>query len=172
MRIFKMKKKSLGLGATVLPCALLLLSPCQTSMASEPAPGRGMIPVVSEHYKTKPSIYDFNRMPTRKITPLVNRRFVIGTESSLTQWTLKAGAKLPLHFHINEQITIVEKGELEVYSQGQKYILKSGEVMVFPPNVPHEFIALKNTVIYGLSTPLREDFINGAFDKKLKALLH
>ena len=88
----------------------------------------------------------------------------------MTQWTLKAGTKLPLHFHHNEQITRVDKGRLVVYSQDEKYIMSAGQVMIFPPNVPHEFLALEDTVIYEVHTPLRQDFINGAFDQKIKHL--
>lgn len=129
------------------------------------APGRGIIPIVSDHYKTKPSFYDFDNMPMEHITNKIGRRFIMGTQSTLTRWDLKAGTKLPVHFHPNEQITRVEKGLLEVYSQGEKYIVKAGQVMIFPPNVPHEFIAVTDTVIYEQHTPPRQDFINGDFYK-------
>lgn len=136
-------------------------------VANEPtsAPDRGIIPIVSAHYKTMPSFYDFDRMPIEHITSTIGRRFIMGTQSMMTRWDLKAGTKLSLHFHLNEQITRVEKGELEVYSQGQRYVVKADQVMIFPPNVPHEFIALKDTVIIEQHTPPRQDFINGDFDK-------
>jgi quercetin dioxygenase-like cupin family protein len=135
-----------------------------------PAPQRGIIPIVSQHYKTMPSFYDFDRMPAEQLTSKIKRRFILGTESSLLRWDLKAGTKLSVHFHVNEQITRVEKGILEVYSQGQKFVVNPGQVMVFPPNVPHEFIAVTDTVIYEQHTPARQDFINGEFDKKVSAL--
>src|SRR5437870_5791447 len=75
------------------------------TVVSEPAPGRGIIPIVSDHYKTMPSFYDFDQMPVEQITSTIGRRFVMGTQSMITRWDLKAGTKLPLHFHVNEQIT-------------------------------------------------------------------
>ena len=75
-------------GVCLFPCAGLLLF--QVSIAAESAPGRGVIPMISNHYKTQPSLYDFHKMPGRQITPSVKRRFILGTESSLTQWTLKS----------------------------------------------------------------------------------
>lgn len=136
---------------------------------SSPAPGRGVIPLVSDHYKTQPAFYDFDNLPAEKITDGVTRRFIMGTQSSVVRWELKAGTVLPVHFHVNEQITRVEKGSMEVYSQGLKYVMKPGQIMIFPPNVPHEFIALVDTVIYEQHTPARQDFLNPEFVSKMAA---
>lgn len=160
-----------------LVCTSFLIFACNNAVAGKTitnekmaAPGRGIIPIVSDHYKTKPSFYDFDNMPVEHITNKIGRRFIMGTQSMMTRWDLKAGTKLPLHFHSNEQITRVEKGLLEVYSQGEKYIVRAGQVMVFPPNVPHEFIAVTDTVIYEQHTPPRQDFINGDFYKNVAKL--
>ncbi len=156
---------------------LLFLSICsQNSFSTQapisnptPAPNRGIIPRVSDHYKTSPSFYNFNQLPIEQITPMIGRRFIIGTQISVIQWILKKGTVLSLHHHLNEQVTRVDKGELEVYSQGQKYVMEPGDIMIFPPNVPHEFIALKDTVIYEQHTPVRQDFLDPDFGKKLIA---
>ena len=44
-----------------------------------------------------------------------------------------------VHHHANEQITWITQGEAEVYSQGKKYVMHAGDIMIIPPNVPHEF---------------------------------
>jgi mannose-6-phosphate isomerase-like protein (cupin superfamily) len=49
------------------------------------------------------------------------------------------GAVVPLHRHANERITWITQGEAEVYSQGKKYVMHAGDIMIIPPNVPHEF---------------------------------
>jgi quercetin dioxygenase-like cupin family protein len=46
---------------------------------------------------------------------------------------------VPLHHRANEQITWITQGEAEVYSQGKKYVMHAGDMMIIPPNVPHEF---------------------------------
>lgn len=152
----------LSLGLTSLSFA--------AEVESTPAPGRGVVPSVSDHYKAMPSLYDFNQMPVEQITESIGRQFIIGTQTIMIRWELKAGALLPLHFHANEQITSVEKGSLEVYSQGRRYVVKPGQTMVFPPNVPHEFIALEDVVIVEVQTPARQDYINGEFDKMKDAI--
>lgn len=150
---------------------MLILATSSAMADGVPAPGRGIIPAVSDHYKTQPSFYDFDQMPVQQITKNIGRRFIMGTESIMIRWDLKAGTKLPVHFHVQEQVTRVEQGAMEAYSQGQKYVMTPGQVMVFPPNVPHEFVALKNTVFIEQQTPARQDFINGDFEKLASAAL-
>lgn len=130
---------------------------------------RGKIPAVSNHYQTKPVFYDFENMPAEHFGANIQRRFVMGSQSMMTRWEIKAGVKLPLHFHPNEQITRVEKGELHVISQGDEYFVKPGQVMIFPANVPHEFVGVKDTSFVEYHTPVRQDFVNGEFESSLRA---
>ena len=78
----------------------------------------------------------------------------------LVKWILKKGAEVPLHHHVNEQITWITQGSVRIYSQGKEFIVKAGEVIVFPPHVPHEFLALEDTIDIDFFTPVREDWIN------------
>ena len=43
----------------------------------------------------------------------------------------------PLHWHAEEQISYVIDGEFEFEVAGEKRILRRGEAVVIPPNVPH-----------------------------------
>jgi quercetin dioxygenase-like cupin family protein len=43
----------------------------------------------------------------------------------------------PVHWHDEEQITIVLEGELEFEVGGDKRVVRRGEAVVIPPNVPH-----------------------------------
>jgi quercetin dioxygenase-like cupin family protein len=43
----------------------------------------------------------------------------------------------PLHWHDEEQITFVVDGELEFEVGGETRLLRRGEAVVIPPNVPH-----------------------------------
>ena len=151
-----------------LVCQVVLLFSASYAVAADvavpakmPAPGRGIIPAVSDHYKAQPVFYDFDNLPAEHVTKTIARRFVMGAQGMMMRWDLKTGTKLPLHFHPNEQITRVESGLLEVYSQGNKYVMKAGQVMVFPANVPHEFMAVKDTVLIEMHTPPRQDFVSG-----------
>jgi mannose-6-phosphate isomerase-like protein (cupin superfamily) len=63
--------------------------------------------------------------------------------------------------HMNEQITWITEGVAEVYSQGQKFIMKAGDIMVIPPNVPHEFIFTEDTIDIDIFAPGRQDWLDG-----------
>lgn len=43
----------------------------------------------------------------------------------------------PLHWHVEEQISFVVDGEFEFEVAGEKRLLKRGQAVVIPPNVPH-----------------------------------
>jgi quercetin dioxygenase-like cupin family protein len=79
----------------------------------------------------------------------------------LVKWTAKKGATVPLHHHANEQITWITEGAAEVYSQGRKYLLKAGDIMIFPPNVPHEFLFTADTIDIDIFSPPRQDWLEG-----------
>lgn len=153
--------------AFLIFCAVYLFS----YATADTGPQLGMIPSVSNHYKTAPSFYDFNDIQIEQLTDKIGMRFFNGTQTTVIQWKLKKGAKLPIHFHINEQVTRVDDGVLEVFSQGKRYELTQGQILVFPPNVPHEFFALKNTTVYEIQTPTRQDYIAPDFIEKIKKIL-
>lgn len=43
----------------------------------------------------------------------------------------------PVHWHDEEQISIVIEGEFEFEVGGQKKVVKRGDAVIIPPNVPH-----------------------------------
>ena|ERR1700761_3407243 len=121
----------------------------------------GIIPNISDHYNALPVMYDFDNMPIETVSSSVSRQYIYGSESMMVRWFFKKGAIIPLHHHVNEQITWITKGAVKVLSQGKVYIVKAGQVIVIPPNVPHEFIALEDTIDIDIFTPARQDWIDG-----------
>ena len=47
---------------------------------------------------------------------------------------------------MNEQITYVLDGALQFRLDGREIVVRSGEVLCIPPNMPHEALALEDTV--------------------------
>jgi quercetin dioxygenase-like cupin family protein len=126
------------------------------------APGRGIQPGVSGHSAILPSLYMLDAQPIEQISPLVQRQMLNGTQSTLVKWTVKKGGVFPLHHHSNEQITWITEGRCEVYSQGKKFVMTAGTVLVIPPNTPHEFVCTEDTVDIDFFAPQRQDWIDGA----------
>lgn len=101
-------------------------------------------------------------IPVEVLAPGITRQVVQGTQSTFSRWELKAGSVVPLHHHVNEQITWIISGRAEVLSGGQTHALRAGEIMVFAPNVEHAFNILEDTVAIDFFSPARQDWIVGA----------
>lgn len=100
-------------------------------------------------------------IPVEVLAPGITRQVVHGTQSTFSRWQLSAGSSVPLHHHVNEQMTWIISGRAEVFSGGQTHALRAGEIMVFAPNVEHAFNILEDTVAIDLFSPARQDWIVG-----------
>ena len=93
------------------------------------------------------------------LNPLLKRQFVVGEKVMIARVLLKKGCVVPLHSHHNEQITYILEGALKFGLNDEEIIVRAGEVLCIPPNVPHEAVALDDTVDLDIFTPPREDWI-------------
>ncbi len=50
---------------------------------------------------------------------------------------------------------------LRFIHRDEKYILRAGDVMVIPPNVPHEFVFVEDTIDIDIFAPGRQDWLDG-----------
>jgi quercetin dioxygenase-like cupin family protein len=126
------------------------------------APGRGIIPIVSDHNAASPMLYELDKQPVEQISPLVQRQYISGAQSTFVKWTVKAGGVFPIHHHLNEQVTWIVSGRCEVFSQGKKFEAAAGTIMIIPPNVPHEFVCPEDTIDIDFFSPARQDWADGA----------
>jgi quercetin dioxygenase-like cupin family protein len=62
---------------------------------------------------------------------------VLGENVMVNFVRFEPGTLAPLHWHDEEQISFVLEGELEFEVGGETRILRPGEAVVIPPNVPH-----------------------------------
>ena len=115
---------------------------------------------IYDHYQVLPVLYHFDKMPIEKLTNNISRQYIYSGQSMLVKWIFKKGAHIPKHHHVNEQITWITKGKAIVHSQGKKFTVKAGDVIIFPPHVPHEFFIVEDTIDIDFFTPVREDWIN------------
>ncbi len=85
-------------------------------------------------------------------------RFVHSDNMTTAYWEVTAGAELPLHSHMNEQVSNVTEGEFEFNLDGDTRILKPGDVVIIPPDIPHSGKAVTNCKIIDTFYPVREDY--------------
>jgi len=93
------------------------------------------------------------------LNPLLKRQFVVGESVMVARVLLKRGCVVPLHSHHNEQVTYILEGALKFVLKDREITVRAGEVLCIPPNVPHEAVAVEDTVDLDIFTPPREDWI-------------
>ena len=123
---------------------------------------RGRQADLSGHSAAVPVLYQLSLQPIEQISPLVQRQYLSGAQSTFVKWTVKKGGVFPLHHHSNEQITWITEGRCEVYSQGKKFEMTAGMILIIPPNTPHEFVCTEDTIDIDFFAPQRQDWIDGA----------
>jgi quercetin dioxygenase-like cupin family protein len=102
----------------------------------------------------------WNDVELEHLNSLVSRQFIVGTHVMVARLLLKKGAKVPLHSHHNEQVSYIVDGALRFLIENREITISAGEVLCIPPHVPHEAIALEDTVAVDIFNPPRQDWID------------
>ena len=102
----------------------------------------------------------WDEIEVEQLNPLIGRQFLVGTGTMLARVLLKKGAIVPLHHHHNEQISYILEGALKFFIDGKEIVVRAGEVLCIPPNMPHEAHALEDTVDLDIFNPPRQDWID------------
>jgi quercetin dioxygenase-like cupin family protein len=102
-------------------------------------------------------------IPEEQVTAQLSRRLVTGDRMMLAQVYLEKGCIVPRHSHENEQITWILEGALRFWigAEGeQEIVVRAGEVLHIPSNVPHMAEALERTLDVDIFSPPRQDWLN------------
>jgi quercetin dioxygenase-like cupin family protein len=108
--------------------------------------------------------FTWDTLEWEEVVPGIRRRIITGDGMMIAQIFLEAGAKVPRHSHVNEQITYILEGAL-VLRLGehleQEVVVRAGEVLHIPAHVPHEAEALEDTLDVDVFHPPRADWLDG-----------
>jgi len=110
--------------------------------------------------KSEPKHAAWHALEMEEVNPLFHRHFVFGEHMLMARLMLKKGCLVPLHHHHHEQISYVVDGALKFTFPEKEVVVKSGEVLVIPPNLPHKVEALVDTLDFDMFSPPRTDWIN------------
>jgi len=108
--------------------------------------------------------YRWDDMPKEKVNDLLDRRLITGDRMMLAHVYLKKGCLVPMHHHENEQLTYVLEGRLDFTigaDRSQQVSVGPGEVLFLPSNVPHEALAVEDTLDVDVFSPPRQDWLQG-----------
>jgi quercetin dioxygenase-like cupin family protein len=122
--------------------------------------------------QTQVTHFELAKLPSKQLNDKITRGLFSGKNATIGYFTFAKGAIVPLHHHVNEQYTMILKGSVKVTIQGKVYIVKAGEGIYIPSNVPHLFESLEDgTIDMDFFAPKRQDWINGTdsyFNKPAK----
>src|ERR1700741_1374083 len=114
--------------------------------------------------KTECKYIPWNKVEREKLNDLIDREMGGGNKLMVARVFLKKGAHVPQPPHHNEQVTYILDGALKFAIDGKEIVVRAGEVLCIPPNMPHEAWALEDTVDLDVFTPPREDWLNKTDD--------
>lgn len=102
------------------------------------------------------------------VTEGISRQLFTGERMMLAQVRLAEGAVVPWHSHENEQLTWIVSGALHflIGEEGtdnvKDVVVREGEVLFIPSNVPHRAEALEETIDVDIFSPPRQDWLDGS----------
>ncbi|HEY1806545.1 MAG TPA: cupin domain-containing protein [Terracidiphilus sp.] len=105
--------------------------------------------------------YRWADIKPEQMNPLVTRQYIVGSNTMLARIVLKKGAHVPTHHHMHEQICHVVEGSLNFNLDGREVVVRAGDILAIPPNVPHGVTVLEDSVALDIFNPPRQDWIDG-----------
>jgi quercetin dioxygenase-like cupin family protein len=105
--------------------------------------------------------YDWNSLPAEQLNPSITRRAVHTQNLTIARLEILKDAIVPEHHHVHEQVATVERGALQFSIGGQEIVLRGGQSLAIPSNVPHKVVALEDTTVVDVFSPAREDWMRG-----------
>ena len=116
-----------------------------------PLPTDAMEPGASQRWE---------HVPVEQVADGIGRQMIIGQQLMVCRLTFRPHLDTAVHSHPHEQITMVEKGRVRFSIGGATRIVGPGEILHFPPGVPHGATMLEEEVVLiDIFTPVREDFL-------------
>lgn len=101
----------------------------------------------------------WDSVPLESMSELISRKIVTGEKAMVAQVFLKKDAVVPEHHHESEQITYILEGALKFDIEGKEVVVRAGEVLHIPSNVPHRAVALEDTLDLDIFSPIRHDWL-------------
>lgn len=109
-------------------------------------------------------LYTWETVKKEQLNPKIWRRVVNGEKLTIAQLSVAKDGSVPVHHHENEQLSYVLEGAFKFEVDGKEVIVRKGEILQIPANVPHGVVALEDTFGIEIFTPVRLDWMTGQDD--------
>jgi len=102
----------------------------------------------------------WDEIPSERVADGIERRMVWGENLMVCRLSLDPHVVTAVHAHPHEQVTLVERGQVRFTVDGVERVAKAGDVLYFPPSLPHGATMLDEPVVLvDIFSPVREDFL-------------
>lgn len=108
--------------------------------------------------------FSWEEMPREEVTAEIGRKLITGQRMMMAHVYLEEGSVVPTHAHDNEQLTYILEGALHFWigeDGDREVVVRAGEVLHIPSNVPHRARALEDTLDLDVFSPPRQDWLDG-----------
>jgi quercetin dioxygenase-like cupin family protein len=109
-------------------------------------------------------LFSWDGVRTEVMNPKIRRKVISGERAMVAQVFIAKDAVVPKHQHESEQLTYIMEGALKFELEGREVIVRKGEVLHIPSNVPHRAVALEDTLDLDIFSPIRLDWLTGQDD--------
>jgi quercetin dioxygenase-like cupin family protein len=97
-------------------------------------------------------------LKSKEVVAGITGYYAHGDKHTFGYVEIKKGSVVPEHHHMQEQITYIIEGELDMTIGGQFCPLRQGMYYVIPSNTPHSATALTDCKVIDTFSPVREDY--------------
>jgi quercetin dioxygenase-like cupin family protein len=108
--------------------------------------------------------FSWDKVRTEIMNPKLSRKVISGERAMVAQVFLAKDSVVPTHHHESEQLTYILEGALKFELEGREIVVRKGEVLLIPSNVPHRAVALEDTIDLDIFSPIRVDWLTGQDD--------
>ena len=108
--------------------------------------------------------YSWETVKTEPLNSKMWRKVISGEKAMVAQVFIAKDGVVPTHHHESEQLSYILEGALKLQIEGREIVVRKGEVLHIPSNVPHGAIALEDTLDMDIFSPIRIDWLTGQDD--------
>lgn len=94
----------------------------------------------------------------KELVPGITGYYAHGEKMTFGYVELSEGSKIPMHQHVQEQITYIIEGQLDMVIDGTACSLTAGMYYVIHSNMSHSAVAVTNCKVIDAFSPVREDY--------------
>jgi len=99
-------------------------------------------------------------IPVERPSEGIERQMVVGNNLMICRFRFAPHLVTPEHSHPHEQMSIVVRGRVRFFVEGEERVAGPGEVLHFPPECWHGATMLEEEVeLIDIFSPLRQDFL-------------